>query len=161
MLKLSAFLAIITCLLSVGGVIYFSKDPVFICETPFTMTQNVNNEVIRAQGVMFVHVDGDKLFIKMDGLLTHQSKKYIIARTIELAYKHYNLKADLYKVVSLDTVRDDTDNIDDGLVSGLLFGMRQKEKIIFLKRVGDSVILFGNNTFPQFGCLRNPAEAHS
>lgn len=155
MLKLSALLAIITFLLSAGGVIYFSREPDFICETPFTITQNINNEVIRAQGVMVVNINGDKLFIKMDGLLTHQSKKYIIARTIELKYKSYNLKTDLYKVVSIGTVRDDTDNIDDGLVSGLLFGSRQEEKIIFLKRVGDSVILFGNNTFPQFGCIRN------
>jgi len=155
MLKLSALLAIITFLLSAGGVIYFSREPVFICETPFTITQNINNEVVRAQGVMVVNINGDKLFVKMDGLLTHQSKKYIIARTIELKYKSYNLKTDLYKVVSIDTVRDDTDNIDDGLVSGLLFGSRQEEKIIFIKRVGDSVILFGNNTFPQFGCIRN------
>jgi hypothetical protein len=108
----------------------------------------------RSEGLMFVDFSDEQLLINIDGLLTHNNKKYIISRTIKLHYKSYNDNANLYKTFRIQTTRDDSDNVNDEIANDLLFGGNTKEKIIYIKKVNDDVILFGNHTFPQYGCKR-------
>ncbi|WP_238582652.1 FidL-like protein [Trabulsiella odontotermitis] len=103
---------------------------------------------------MFVDLNDEDLLINIDGLLTKNNKKYIISRTLKVKYKTYNERANLYKILHVRTTRDDSDNVNDEIANDLLFGEGTNEKLIFIKKVNGDVILFGNHTFPQYGCKR-------
>lgn len=149
------FLCICTGLLLAGAVYCFARTPVFSCESQFSVEQNINNDNIRAEGLIFANLVDDNFLITIDGLLTHNEKKYLISRTLKMKYTAYNTNAHLYKITSVKTTRDNTDNVDDEIANSLLFGKGPDEKIIFLKKLNNNVILFGNHTFPQYGCKRD------
>lgn len=142
--------------LSLIGTVYcFARPPVFTCESQFSIIQRINNDNVRAEGLVFANLVDDNFLITLDGLLTHNDKKYIISRTLKMKYKTYNTSAHLYKITNIKTTRDNTDNVDDEIANSLLFGKGADEKIIFLKKFNNNVILFGNHTFPQYGCKRD------
>lgn len=138
-----------------GALFCFARTPDFSCESQFSVVQNINNDNVRAEGLMFINIVDDTLLVNVDGLVTHNDRKYLISRTLKMNYITYNASAHLYKIMSLNTTRDNTDNVDDEIAKGLLFGDGSEEKIIYLKKVNNNVILFGNHTFPQYGCKRN------
>jgi len=43
-------------------------------------------------------------------------------------------------------------NIDDSTASDLFFSNSDKNRIIYINKSYDGVILFGNSIFPQYGC---------
>lgn len=142
-------------LLLIGAVYSFAKPPAFSCRSQFSVTQNINNDNIRAEGIIFINQKDNSLLLNIDGLLTHNDKKYLISRTLKMKYKMYNANTHLYKLMSIKTVRDSTDNVDDKIANDLLFGKGTQEKLIFLNKVNNNAILFGNHAFPQYGCKRN------
>lgn len=150
-------LSLLACfgLLLIGAVYSFAKTPSFTCRSQFSVAQNINNDNIRAEGIIFINLEDDRLLLNIDGLLTHNDKKYLISRTLRMKYKMYNANSHLYKLISIKTVRDSTDNIDDKIANDLLFGKGTQEKLIFLNILNNNVILFGNHAFPQYGCKRN------
>ena len=153
--KQAIFLLISVGLLLIGAVYCFTRPPVFSCESQFSVIQSINSDNIRAEGLIFVHMTDDQLLISIDGLLTHNEKKYLISRTLKMKYETYNANAHLYKIMSVKTIHDNTDNVDDEIANSLLFGKGPDDKIIFLKKVNNNVILFGNHVFPQYGCKRD------
>lgn len=153
--KQAIFLLISVGLLLIGAVYCFTRPPVFSCESQFSVIQSINSDNIRAEGLIFVHMTHDQLLINIDGLLTHNEKKYLISRTLKMKYETYNANAHLYKIMSVKTIHDNTDNVDDEIANSLLFGKGPDDKIIFLKKVNNNVILFGNHVFPQYGCKRD------
>ena len=153
--KQAIFLLISVGLLLIGAVYCFTRPPVFSCESQFSVIQSINSDNIRAEGLIFVHMTDDQLLINIDGLPTHNEKKYLISRTLKMKYETYNANAHLYKIMSVKTIHDNTDNVDDEIANSLLFGKGPDDKIIFLKKVNNNVILFGNHVFPQYGCKRD------
>lgn len=153
--KQAIFLLIGVGLLLIGAVYCFTRPPAFSCESQFSVIQSINSDNIRAEGLIFVHMTDDQLLINIDGLLTHNEKKYLISRTLKMKYETYNANAHLYKIMSVKTIHDNTDNVDDEIANSLLFGKGPDDKIIFLKKVNNNVILFGNHVFPQYGCKRD------
>ena len=153
--KQAIFLLIGVGLLLIGAVYCFTRPPVFSCESQFSVIQSINSDNIRAEGLIFVHMTDDQLLINIDGLLTHNEKKYLISRTLKMKYETYNANAHLYKIMSVKTIHDNTDNVDDEIANSLLFGKGPDDKIIILKKVNNNVILFGNHVFPQYGCKRD------
>ena len=153
--KQAIFLLIGVGLLLIGAVYCFTRPPVFSCESQFSVIQSINNDNIRAEGLIFVHMTDEQLLINIDGLLTHNEKKYLISRKHKMKKETYNAKAHLYKIMSVKTIHDNTDNVDDEIANSLLFGKGPNDKIIFLKKVNNNVILFGNHVFPQYGCKRD------
>lgn len=153
--KQAIFLLISVGLLLIGAVYCFTRPPVFSCESQFSVIQSINSDNIRAEGLIFVHMTDDQLLINIDGLLTHNEKKYLISRTLKMKYETYNANAHLYKIMSVKTIHDNTDNVDDEIANSLFFGKGPDDKIIFLKKVNNNVILFGNHVFPQYGCKRD------
>ena len=148
---------LLTCLglLLIGTVYCLTRPPVFACESQFSLTQSINSDNIQAEGLIFVHRMDEQLLVNIDGLLTHNEKKYLISRTLKMKYETYNADAYLYKIMSVKTIRDNTDNVDDEIANNLLFGKGPSDKIIFIKKINKDVILFGNHAFPQYGCKRN------
>lgn len=51
-----------------------------------------------------------------------------------MKYETYNANAHLYKIMSVKTIHDNTDNVDDEIANSLLFGKGPNDKIIFLKK---------------------------
>lgn len=139
----------------IAAAVHLTSKPDFSCESQFSIVQHINADELRAEGLIFLDQQGNNLLIKVDGLLTHNDKKYIISRTLKMKYEPYNIRANLYKVVSVKTNRDNTDNINDEVTNGFMFGESPTGEIIFIKRVADDVILFGDHTFPQYGCRRH------
>lgn len=150
-------LSLLACvgLMLIGVVYCFAVAPEFSCKSQFSVAQSINNDNIRAEGIIYINVVNDRLLLNIDGLLTHNDKKYLISRTMKMKYKTYNANTHLYKLMSTKTVRDSTDNVDDKIAIDLLFGKGADEKIIFLNKLNNNVILFGNHAFPQYGCKRN------
>jgi len=142
-------------LLFIGAVYSFAQAPTFSCTSKFSVIQTINRDTIQAEGLIFANLMNDSLLVNIDGLLTHNHKKYLISRTLQLKFQPYNANAHLYKITSVDVVRDNTDNVDDEIANSLLFSKGPDEKIIFLKSINNNVILFGNHAFPQYGCKRN------
>ncbi|MET6679489.1 hypothetical protein [Citrobacter amalonaticus] len=153
--KQAIFLLIGVGLLLIGAAYCFIRPPAFSCESQFSVIQSINNDNIRAEGLIFLHMTDEQLLINIDGLLTHNEKKYLISRTLKMKYETYNANAHLYKIMSVKTIHDNTDNVDDEIANSLLFGKGPNDKIIFLKKVNNNVILFGNHVFPQYGCKRD------
>jgi len=146
----------VTSLLLVGAVMQLTRTPTFSCEFHFQSVQNINTDELRSEGLIFVDLTDKTFLINIDGLLVHNDKKYIISRTLRMEYKTYNTNANLYKLRGFKLTRYNTDNMDNEIANGFLFGfgVTSDEKVIFIKRVNDDVILFGNHTFPQYGCKR-------
>lgn len=142
--------------LSLIGTVYcFARTPVFTCGSQFSIEQRINNDNVYAEGLVFANLVDDYFLITLDGLLSHNDKKYLISRTLKMKYKTYNTSAHLYKITSIKTTRDDTDNVDDEIANNLLFGKVTGEQIFFLRKLNNNVILFGNHAFPQYGCKRD------
>jgi len=155
MFKRVLFLLICLALLLLGGLYAFSRPAVFSCESQFSVVQNINSDNIRAEGMIFFSMADDTILIDIDGLISHNKKISLISRTLKIKYEPYNADAHLYKITSVKTLRDATDNVDDRIAVGLLFGKGLDGKIIYLKKFNNNVILFGNHTFPQYGCKRH------
>ncbi len=150
-------LLLLSCvgLLLIGAVYCLTRAPVFSCESQFSVIQSINGDNIQAEGLIFAHMTDEQLLVNIDGLLTHNEKKYLISRTLKMKYETYNANANLYKIISVKTIHDNTDNVDDEIANSLLFGKGSNDKIIFLKKINKNVILFGNHAFPQYGCKRD------
>ncbi|KNC90134.1 hypothetical protein GM31_23120 [Trabulsiella odontotermitis] len=132
----------------------YARHSTFSCISQFSIVRNINTVNTRSEGLVFVDLNDEDLLINIDGLLTKNNKKYIISRTLKVKYKTYNERANLYKILHVRTTRDDSDNVNDEIANDLLFGEGTNEKLIFIKKVNGDVILFGNHTFPQYGCKR-------
>lgn len=138
-----------------GGIFSFTRPSTFSCESQFSVVQNINDDTIHAEGLIFFNMSNDNIFINIDGLISHNNKNQLISRTLKIKYKPFNASAHLYQVTSVLTLRDSTDNIDDSVALNLLFGKGSDDKIIYLDKFNNNTILFGNHTFPQYGCKRN------
>ncbi|MFW0766370.1 FidL-like protein [Trabulsiella odontotermitis] len=132
----------------------YARNSSFSCISQFSIVRNINTVNTRAEGFAFFDLSDDHLLINIDGLLTQNNKKYIISRTVSVKYKSYNINANLYKILHVRMTRDDSDNVNDKIANGLLFSEGGEGKLIFIKKINDDMILFGNHTFPQYGCKR-------
>lgn len=154
MSKRLLFLIVIVGLALIGMIYALTRPTAFSCESQFSVLQSINEDNIRAEGLIFFNMTDDVLLINIDGLLSHNNKKYLISRTLKISYKAYNTKAYLYKITHINIQRDNTDNVDDKIAINLLFGKGPDGKLIYLNKLNNNTILFGNHTFPQYGCKR-------
>jgi hypothetical protein len=154
MLKKMALVVIAISLVVAGIVVNYDSSASFFCESDFSVVQNINDESIHSEGVISFEITRSTIFINIDGLLTDNDKKYIISRNIKAGYKKYNNKLHGYKLFEIKQMRDESDNINDALTNKLLFGSSSGDKIIYLNKLNNNLLLIGNHTFPQYGCRR-------
>ncbi|WP_058910642.1 hypothetical protein [Entomohabitans teleogrylli] len=154
--KKIALLAIVILSVTVATLCWFrSNTPSsFFCESNYSVVQQINSDHIRSEGLISAELSDNALFINIDGLLIKNEKKYILSRSINVGLKKYNSSFNLYLVTSLKTSRDNSDNIPNDIAQELLFGDKSGDRIIYIDRISDDTILFGNQMFPQYGCRR-------
>ena len=148
---------IISVLAIVAGIIAYiqiNARLAFSCESNYSIVQQINNVIIRSEGVVSAELSGNTLFIGVDGLLTNENKKYIVARSVDITLEKYNNSFHLYRAISTKVLRNHSDNIPDDIAQQILFGTKGSDKIIYINRVSDDVLLFGNQLLPQYGCKR-------
>jgi hypothetical protein len=85
-------------------------------------------------------------------LLTSNGDKYIVSRTIAITLKA-PCRSSFY-ISDSQITRHNGDNTPDNIAQKILFGNQTNDRIIYINRVNDDTILFGNQTFPQYGCQR-------
>ncbi|WP_054178960.1 FidL-like protein [Trabulsiella odontotermitis] len=132
----------------------YARHSSFSCVSQFSIVRNINTVNTRAEGFAFFDISDGHLLVNIDGLLTKNNEKYIISRTVKLKYKSYNTNANLYTILHIKITRDDSDNVNDKIANDLFFGEGGEGKLVFIKKVSDDMFLFGNHTFPQYGCKR-------
>jgi len=148
---------IISVLAIIAGVVAYLEINArlsFSCESNYSIVQQINNVTIRSEGVVSAELSGSTLFIGVDGLLTNENKKYIVARSIDITIEKYNNSFHLFRAVAIRIIRHNSDNIPDDIAQQILFGEKGSDKIIYINRINDDVLLFGNQLLPQYGCKR-------
>ena len=95
-----------------------------------------------------------RLIINLEGLLTSAGDKYIVSRTLSITLKKSTAAGHLFYISDSQTTRHNGDNTPDNIAQKILFGNQTNDRIIYINRVNDDTILFGNQTFPQYGCQR-------
>lgn len=154
MLSKTALIILLINIIVICFFIGYDSSSSFSCESEFSIEQNINNEIIHSQGIISFEITDNNVFISIDGLLTHNENKYIVSRKLKAAYKKANNGLHWYKLYKIKQSRDDTDNINDNIADDLLFGTKSEDKIIYLNKLNNNLLLVGNHTFPQYGCRR-------
>ncbi|MTH47120.1 hypothetical protein [Intestinirhabdus alba] len=149
-----AIVVILIVIMLIGSFLHYLHQPQFKCESQFTIAQQINQDRILSEGIISMSMTDKNLLIGIDGLVTHNNEKYIISRTLKAKYKKYDAGSHLYKLLYINIIRDDTDNINDKIANNLLFTEDTDNRIIFIKESEHGIILFGNHNFPQYGCRK-------
>lgn len=74
--------------------IFFNSRDTFSCKSQYDITENINENILRSQGLLSAELSNHRLLINLEGLLTSNGDKYIVSRTIAL-----NLKKPLLPVI--------------------------------------------------------------
>lgn len=133
---------------------HISKQKVFSCDAKYNLTQYVNNDVLLSEGILSAELSGDVFLINFEGFITSNSKNYILSRNIDLKLKKYNNSNHLYYITDMKVIIHDHDNTPENIAQQSLFGSLGNDKIIYIDRVNDDTILFGNQMLSQYGCER-------
>ncbi|HCB1498990.1 TPA: hypothetical protein MYO83_001824 [Klebsiella michiganensis] len=144
-------LALITLLIFY---IRLNNHPYFSCESQYALTENINESILRSQGLLSVEYSNDRFSISVEGLLTSDRDKYIISRGISYTLKKHSGSSSLFHIADARIIRHSADNTPENIAQQTLFGSQTNDRIIYINRVNDDTILFGNQTFPQYGCER-------
>ncbi len=164
MLNKIALLILVISIISVCLLISYDSSTSFSCESDFSIVQNINNENVHSEGIISLEMTKNNIFISIDGLLTYNDNKYIISRKLKADYKRASTGLHWYKLSKIKQFKDESDNLNENIANDLLFGTRSEDKIttdkivedkiIYLNKLNNNLLLIGNHTFPQYGCRR-------
>lgn len=135
---------------------YFSTNnqKTFSCEARYNVTQYMNNNTLLSQGLLSVELSNDDFLINFEGLLTSNDKNYIVSRNIDLKLKRYNNSKYLYYITGVKVIIHDHDNLPENIAQQSLFGSPVNNGIIYIDRINEDTILFGDQILSQYGCER-------
>jgi len=152
LLTFSIFVLIVILLLF----FYFNiiDQKTFSCESKYNVTQYMNNNSLLSEGILSVELSGNDFLINFEGLLTSNNKNYIISRNIDLTLKKYNNSNYLYYITEMKIILHEHDNTPENIAQQSLFGSLNNDRIIYINKVNDDTILFGNQMLSQYGCKR-------
>ena len=146
------------CVLIVILLLFFYSNifnqKTFSCESKYNVTQYMNNNTLLSEGILSVELAGNDFLINFEGLLTSNNKNYIISRNIDLTLKKYNNSNYLYYITEMKIILHEHDNTPENIAQQSLFGSLNNDRIIYINRVNDDTILFGNQMLSQYGCER-------
>lgn len=134
--------------------IFFNSRDTFSCKSQYDLTENINENILRSQGLLSAELSNHRLLINLEGLLTSNGDKYIVSRTIALNLKKTTTAGHLFYISDAQITRHSGDNTPENIAQKNLFSNQTPDRIIYIKRVNNDTILFGNQTFPQYGCQR-------
>lgn len=126
----------------------------FSCKSQYDLTEDINENILRSQGLLSAQLANNRLLINLEGLLTSNGDKYIVSRTIAITLKRTTATSHLFYIIDSQITRHHADNTPENIARQNLFGNQSNDRIIYINHVNDDTILFGNQTFPQYGCQR-------
>lgn len=134
--------------------LYFSAKDSYSCESRYDLTENINDNILRSQGLLFAEFTKNHLLINLEGLLTSNGDKYIVSRTIAITVKRNTASGHLFYITNSQIIRHHADNTPEDIAQKNLFGSQTNDRIIYINHINDDTILLGDQTFPQYGCRR-------
>lgn len=134
--------------------LYLSSEDSFSCESRYDLTENINENILRSQGLLSAELFKNHLLINLEGLLTSNGDKYIVSRTIAITLKRKIDPSHLFYIKDSQVIRHHADNTPEDIAQKNLFGSQTNDKIIYINHVNDDTILLGTQKFPQYGCRR-------
>ena len=152
-----AFIALAcTLTLALASILYicFNSHDAFSCKSQYDLTEEINENVLRSQGLLSAEFSNHRLIINLEGLLTSNGDKYIVSRTIAITLKRTTATSHIFYIIDSQITRHHADNTPENIARQNLFGNQSNDRIIYINHVNDDTILFGNQTFPQYGCQR-------
>ncbi|WP_433670043.1 hypothetical protein [Klebsiella michiganensis] len=150
-----AFIALAcTLTLALASILYicFNSHDAFSCKSQYDLTEEINENILRSQGLLSAELSNHRLLINLEGLLTSNGDKYIVSRTIVLNLKKTTTADHLFYISDAQITLHSGDNTPENIAQKNLFSDQTNDRIIYINRVNDDTILFGNQTFPQYGC---------
>lgn len=152
------FLTFSICALTAALLLFFyfssSKQKIFSCAAKYNVTQYMNNNTLLSQGLLSAEFTGDDFLINFEGLLTSNDKNYIVSRNIDLKLKQYSNSQYLYNITEVKVILKAHDNLPEDIAQQSLFGSLTNDGIIYIDRINEDTILFGNQILSQYGCKR-------
>jgi hypothetical protein len=75
-----------TLALALAFILYicFNSHDTFSCKSQYDLTENINENILRSQGLLSAELSNHRLLINLEGLLTSNGDKYIVSRTIAI-----------------------------------------------------------------------------
>ncbi|HEY4468341.1 MAG TPA: hypothetical protein VGN53_11405 [Klebsiella sp.] len=145
-----------TLALALVSILYIrlNRHDTFSCESQHDITEKINENILRSQGLLSAELSRDRLLINLEGLLTSNGDKYIVSRTIAITLKKTAELNHLFYITDSQITRHNGDNTPENIAQEILFGNQTNDRIIYINHVNDDTILLGNQTFPQYGCQR-------
>ncbi|WP_308564450.1 FidL-like protein [uncultured Klebsiella sp.] len=143
-------------IIAVSLLFYFclNNRSVLSCESKYDVTQQINEDTFRAEGLLSAEFSPDGLFINFEGLITSNDEKYIVSRSISLSLKKYKNSRTLFHAPEIRIIRHNNDNTPESIAQKIIFSDQNNGRIIYINHINDDTILFGNPAFPQYGCKR-------
>lgn len=156
MRKYAVTLLATTLMLALTAIIYihFYRNNTFICQSQYDLTEDINGNTLRSQGLLSAQFSNNHFLISLEGLFNSNGDKYIVSRSIAMTLKRTTAASPLFYITDLKITRHNADNTPDNIAHQHLFGKQTNDNIIYINHVHDEIILFGNHTFPQYGCQR-------
>ena len=145
-----------TLALALASILYicFNSHDAFSCKSRYDLTEDINENILRSQGLLSAELSNDRLLINLEGLISSNGDKYVVSRTIAITLKKATATGHLFYISDTQITRHSGDNTPENIAQKILFGNQTNDRIIYINRVNDDTILFGNQTFPQYGCQR-------
>lgn len=147
-------ICVITLALALLFYFHFSHKTIFSCESRYDVTQHINNDILHSQGVLTAEFSTSDLLINFEGLVTRNDEKYILSRSIDLTLKKYTNSNNLFYISEMAITRYGHDNTPENTAQQTLFSHQNNDRVIYIDRVNDDTILFGNQIIAQYGCER-------
>lgn len=156
MRKYAVTLLVATLVLAFAVILYIysHNNDTFTCKSQYGFTEEINENVLRSQGLLSAQLSNNRLLISFEGLLTSNGDKYIVSRTIAMTLKRSTETSHLFYIADSQITHHNGDNTPKNIAQQNFFGDQTNDKIIYINQDHDDTILFGNQTFPQYGCQR-------
>lgn len=94
-----AFIALAcTLTLALASILYicFNSHDAFSCKSQYDLTEEINENVLRSQGLLSAEFSNHHLIINLEGLLTSAGDKYIVSRTLSITLKKAPLQSSFF-----------------------------------------------------------------
>ncbi|WP_438335023.1 hypothetical protein ACSTDM_06175 [Klebsiella oxytoca] len=93
----------------------FSSEDSFSCESRYDLTENINENILRSQGLLSAELFKNHLLINLEGLLTSNGDKYIVSRTIAITLKRKIDPSHLFYIKDSQVIRHHADNTPEDI----------------------------------------------
>ncbi len=126
--------------------------PVFMCRTQFSVTQQVDNTRLMAEGTLAIAFSGNRLHLTFDGMAQQDKARYMILRDIMLELTPADAGPDSYQIRSKKINASPEDNLPPTIAASITPGVSSPGGYLTIVQPGPHFLSIGNDDMPLYGC---------